>query len=277
MLYAWLTDIHLEFLKNSEAIRFVKGLAAPGRDGLFLTGDISTASKLEFHLRLFEDLFKGPVYFVLGNHDYYGGALEAVRKATAALCRRSDRLHWLPAAGIMQLSPETCVVGHDGWADGRYGDYANSGVMLNDYLEIQDFIQAGSAGRLALLNRLGDQAAAYLNTILPEALDRYNHVFVLTHVPPFKAACCHAGGASTDDWLPHFACRAVGDVLLKQMRAHPARKMTVLCGHTHTRSRVAVLPNLLIKTGGAKYGSPAVQELVDATFGHQVGAASGRE
>ena len=64
MPYAWLTDIHLEFLKDSEAIRFVKGLAVRGLDGLFLTGDISTASKLEFHLRLFEDLFKGPVYQV---------------------------------------------------------------------------------------------------------------------------------------------------------------------------------------------------------------------
>lgn len=260
---AWLTDIHLEFLKDSEAIGFVKGLAARRLDGLFLTGDISTASKLEFHLQIFEDIFKRPVYFVLGNHDYYGGAIETVRKTTEELCSRSNWLHWLPAARILQLSPETCVVGHDGWADGRYGDYANSGVMLNDYLKIQDFIQAGSAGRLALLNRLGDQAAAYLNTILPEALDRYNHVFVLTHVPPFKEACCHEGEISHDDWLPHFACKAVGDVLVKLMAAHPTRKMTLLCGHTHSSGRVEILPNLLIKTGGAKYGSPAIQEIVD--------------
>ncbi len=51
MRYAWLTDIRLEFLRDQEAIRFVEGLAAQDFEGLFLTGDISTASKLEFHLQ----------------------------------------------------------------------------------------------------------------------------------------------------------------------------------------------------------------------------------
>ncbi len=262
MLYAWLTDIHLEFLKDSEAIRFVKGLAAREFEGLFLTGDISTASRLEFHLRLFEDLFKKPVYFVLGNHDYYGGAIETVRKAAEALCSRSSWLHWLPAAGVVELSRDTCLVGHGGWADGRFGDYANSRIMLNDYLKIQNFVQAGDAGRLALLNSLGDQAAQYLDTILQAALVKYKHLFVLTHVPPFKEACCHAGKTSDDNWLPHFACKAVGDVLVERMAAHPAHKMTVLCGHTHSGGRAEILPNLLVKTGGAEYGSPAIQALV---------------
>lgn len=263
MPYAWLTDIHLEFLRDQEAICFVEGLAARDLEGLFLTGDISTASKLEFHLQLFEDIFKRPVYFVLGNHDYYGGAIETVRKATEELCSRSNWLHWLPAAGIIELSRDTCLVGHDGWADGRFGDYEGSGIMLNDYVKIQNFIRAGSVGRLALLNSLGDQAAKYLHTLLHEALAKYKHVFVLTHVPPFKEACWHVGEISVDNWLPHFACKAVGDVLVKLMAAQPARKMTLLCGHTHSSGRAEILPNLLVKTGGAKYGSPKIQEIIE--------------
>ena len=43
--YAWLTDIHLEFFRSKETIAFVKELASQKLDGLFLTGDISTASK----------------------------------------------------------------------------------------------------------------------------------------------------------------------------------------------------------------------------------------
>jgi 3',5'-cyclic AMP phosphodiesterase CpdA len=261
--YAWLTDIHLEFLRDRKAARFIAGLATKDIDGLFLTGDISTASKLEFHLRLFEDIFKGPVYFVLGNHDYYGGAIETVRKATEAFCRRSDRLYWLPAAGVFELSRDTCLVGHDGWADGRFGNYEKSRIMLNDYLKIHNFVQVGGVGRLALLNRLGDQAAEYFQNILPEALAKYNHVFVLTHVPPSKEACCHNGALSDDNWLPHFACQAVGDVLVKFMAAHPNRKMTVLCGHTHSSCQAEILPNLQVKTGGAEYGSPAIQEIFE--------------
>ncbi len=67
---------------SKETIVFVKVLASQKLDGLFLTGDISTASQIEAHLQLFEDLYQSPVYFVLGNHDYYGGSIEAVRKMT---------------------------------------------------------------------------------------------------------------------------------------------------------------------------------------------------
>jgi len=262
MRYAWLTDIHLDFLQDHEAIRFIEKLADQKFDGLFLTGDISTASKLEFHLQLFEKRYKTSVYFVLGNHDYYGGSIETVRKIADA-CNRSNLLHWLPAAGVVELSKDKCLVGHGGWADGRLGDYAGSRILLNDYLKIQNFVQAGSLGRLALLNSLGDQAAEYFKAILPESLAKYKHVIVLTHVPPFKEACLHEGAFSADDWLPHFSCKAVGDVLEKLMIEHPERKMTVLCGHTHYSGQVEVLPNLLVKTGGAEYGSPVIQEIME--------------
>jgi len=76
MQHAWLTDIHLEFLPDKKAVTFVKDLANQGFGGIFLTGDITTAKRLECHLQLFEDIYQAPVYFVLGNHDYYGGAID---------------------------------------------------------------------------------------------------------------------------------------------------------------------------------------------------------
>ncbi len=262
MRYGWLTDIHLEFLGEREARVFIEDLAGQDIDGLFLGGDISTASHLDFHLQLFEKIFQRSVYFVLGNHDYYGGAIETVRKATRELCSRSSLLHWLPMAGVVELSLDTCLVGHGGWADGRLGDYEGSGIMLNDYLKIRNFVQAGGVGRFALLNSLGDQAAEYLQTILPDALVKYKRVFLLTHVPPFKEACWHEGEISDDHWLPHFACKTVGDVLEKLMTEHPDRQLTVLCGHTHSKGYVEILPNLQVKTGMAEYGKPAIQEII---------------
>ena len=135
MRYAWLTDIHLEFLKDKEAVDFGKELATQNLDGLFLPGDISTASQIRGHLKLFEDFYQGPLYFVLGNHDYYGGEIESVRKTVRKNCNKSKWLHWLPATGIVPLSKDTCLVGHDGWADGRLGNYRGSKVLLNDYLK----------------------------------------------------------------------------------------------------------------------------------------------
>lgn len=261
MRYGWLTDIHLEFLKDRLASKFVGELAKQKLAGLFLTGDISTAKRLAFHLQLFAD-HEIPLYFVLGNHDYYGGEIETVRRQTVDFCKQSKWLHWLPACGVVRLSNDTCLLGHDGWADGRLGDYTGSGVMLNDYLQIANFKKAGRLGRLALLNSLGDQAAAYFRETLPVALARYNHLIVLTHIPPFKESCRHEGEISADDWLPHFSCKAVGAVLLEAMQNHPDKEMTVLCGHTHTGGEVNILPNLLVKTGGAEYGSPQIQEII---------------
>lgn len=263
MNYGWLTDIHLEFLTNEEAAAFVKDLASKKMDGLFLTGDISTARQIESHLQFFEDFYQLPVYFVLGNHDYYGGKIDSVRNLVKKICKKSRWLHWLLVSGIVPLSKDVCLIGHDGWADGRLGDYGGSKILLNDYLKIRNFVQAGDVGRLALLNSLGDQAADYLRSILPNALASYNQIIVLIHAPPFKEACWHQGKISPDDWLPHFSCKAIGDVLVEFMSAAPDKQMTVLCGHTHSSGECHILPNLLVKTGEAKYGAPKIQEIIE--------------
>ena len=260
--YAWLTDIHLEFLGSKETVVFVKELAAQKLDGFFVTGDISTALQIEAHLQLLEDVYQSPVYFVLGNHDYYGGSIESVRKLVEEVCSKSKWLHWLSVSGVVRISQDTCLIGHDSWADGRFGDYAGSKVLLNDYLKIQNFVNAREIGRLAVLNSLGGQAATHFQDILPGALEHYNHVIVLTHILPFKESCWHEGEISANDWLPHFPCKAVADVSEKTMEGFPDKQMTVLCGHTHRSGRCRILPNLEVKTGGAKYGSPMIQEVV---------------
>src|SRR5438874_8164912 len=98
------------------------------------------------------------------------------------------------------------------------------------------------------MQELGDEASAYLRSVLPEALRRFRHVIVLTHVPPFREACWHQGRISTDDYLPHFTCKAAGDALREAMAAQPDRQMTVLCGHTHGEGEARILPNLRVLT-----------------------------
>lgn len=257
---AWVTDIHLNFLSREKVEDFCRRIREVAPDALLISGDIAESQNVEPYLRILELTLQLPVYFVLGNHDYYRGSIPAVRAAMEALTARSPFLRWLPSAGVVALTETTGLVGHDGWADGRLGDYANSPVMLTDYVLIRELAGLDSAARLRRLHALGDEAAAHFREVLPRALGRFPHVLLVTHVPPFKEACWHAGRISSDEWLPHFTCAAVGDALLSIMRSHPSRRLTVLCGHTHGQGRAEMLPNLLVLTGGANYGAPHLQE-----------------
>ena len=257
--FAWLTDIHLNFLAPEEVAAFIRDLAHVECDGFIVSGDIGEADDVVAYLDAFESEATRPVYFVLGNHDFYRGSIADVRAAVEKICAERANLHWLARAGVVGVTDRTCLVGHDGWGDGRLGDYWGSNVELNDWWLIEEFAGLEKDQRLLKLQALGEESALHFRTVLPDALARFRNVVVVTHVPPFREACWYEGRTSDDHWLPHFTCRAVGDVLVDAMRNAPGRTMLVLCGHTHGLGEAQILPNLRVLTGGAIYGRPAVQ------------------
>jgi Icc protein len=258
----WLTDIHLNFVQPKKRTAFYAGLRAEGLDAILLGGDIGEAGSVTQFLDEMAGALSLPIYFVLGNHDFYGGSLAAVREAVAGQSAASTWLHWLPTSGVVPLTATTALVGHDSWADGRLGDFFGSEVLLNDYVLIAELRAPGKPARYAKLNSLGDEAAEFLDRQGREAIALYRNIVVLTHVPPFREACWHEGRISDDDYLPHFACRAVGDRLAAIMRGHPDRQMTVLCGHTHSPGVARILDNLEVATGHAEYGQPRLQQVL---------------
>ncbi|MEW6364148.1 MAG: metallophosphoesterase [Acidobacteriota bacterium] len=263
MRIAWLSDVHLNFLTPREAVGFLKSVVRLEPDAVLIGGDIGEAPTVEEYLWEISDTLARPVYFVLGNHDYYGGSIAGVRTRASHICRAVPNLRWLSEAGVVELTGNTALVGDGGWADGRNGDYASSAVMLNDYLLIDEFAGLGRSARLRLLNRLGDESAEHLRKVLPRAFDSHPQVILLTHVPPFREGCWHEGKISNDSYLPHFSCRAAGDALVELMRERPQRSLTVLCGHTHSPGTAQILPNLLVRTASAEYGKPVVQDLIE--------------
>jgi hypothetical protein len=204
-----------------------------------------------------------PIYFVLGNHDFYHGSIAAVRTRVAREASASPWLHWLTASPVIRLTADTALMGHDSWADGRLGDFFHSEVLLNDYLLIEELSGLDKQERYRKLNALGDTAAEFIETRAREALAGSRNVIVLTHVPPFRDSCWHEGRISSDEYLPHFACRAVGERLAALLRAHPEHTMVVLCGHTHSSGVARILDNLEVRTGRAQYGAPALQEVLE--------------
>ena len=258
----WLTDIHLNFLKPKQLDAFLQSLSRETADCFLVSGDIGEADSLVGYLEEMTAILKRPIYFVLGNHDYYGGWIEEVRARIAAL-QKQENLIWLNKVDYIGLSKETVLVGHDSWADGRLGDFEGSSVELNDFHFIDELKLWDRSDRIKAMQELADQAAEHLKRVLPMALKDHSHVIVLNHVPPFKEACWHEGKLSGDDWLPFFSCQVVGDVLKDVMEKHPAAKMTVLCGHTHGAGKCQVLPNLKVVTGSAEYGFPQIQQVLE--------------
>lgn len=259
----WLTDIHLDFLSPRACDEFFATIASHNTDAVFLTGDISIAPALLTHLDTLSQALRTPIYFVLGNHDFYRGSITEVRAAVRERLHTHRLLRYLPDTGVVPLTATTALVGHDGWGDSRYGNYATSPVKLNDHVLIKELTGLTPQRLQQELMRLGDEAASYLRETLPLAFTEYRQVILLTHVPPFRESCWYQGHVSNDEWLPFFACQAVGAVLRETMEARPQCQLTVYCGHTHNSGTAHILPNLTVFTGAAEYGAPQVNGVIE--------------
>jgi 3',5'-cyclic AMP phosphodiesterase CpdA len=263
MRLAWLTDLHLDFVTAAAFSELVAEVRDTMPEALLVGGDTAEASGVLDRLCAFRDQLGVPVYFVLGNHDYYGSSLADVRRAVRETVSRERGLVWLSESSWVPLTARTALVGHDGWGDGGFGNALGTRVSLNDFLLIRELRCRARQELLRRLAVLGEEAAEHLAAELPAALRERQNLVVLTHVPPFREACWYQGSTSGDDWLPFFVCRAAGEVLLKAIQSHPEARATVLCGHTHGAGEAQLLPNLQVHTGGADYGSPRMQRIIE--------------
>ena len=265
MKLAWLTDIHLNFIDENSRQKFYQEVVNTKCEGVLISGDIAEAPCLVDILNEIAEYIDKPIYFVLGNHDYYRGKINEVHDAMTALSKEQKKLFWLPASGINKFENNTFLIGQDGWADGRLGDYQNSRVVLNDSRMIADLFQEKILGKYQLLEKmqkLADSDAMKLQNDLELAINQNpKKIIVLTHVPPFKETCLHQGEISSDDWLPYFSSRVVGDVLTNVSKQNPEIEFLVLCGHTHSAANVCY-GNLAVEVGKADYGRPEIQRII---------------
>jgi predicted MPP superfamily phosphohydrolase len=260
----WLTDVHLNFLNEAQARGFLQAVAEARPDGVLVGGDIAESHDVCEYLALFREIVPAPIYFVLGNHDYYHGSISETRRHVADYCAERPGLHYLTVDHEPhELSPHVGLIGHDGWADGRTGDFARSMVSMMDYRLIAELSARDKRQRLKMLQTLGDEAAAHIRDLLPKALASYRDAMLLTHVPPWRAACWYDGAISDDEWSPHFTCVAMGEAISEIMAEHPEHRLTVLCGHTHGRGECQPLANVQVFTGGAEYGQPTIQRVFE--------------
>jgi Icc protein len=269
---AWLTDIHFDHLKNLDACRgFLETVYDAEPEAVVITGDISMAEYqgapfLKMHLTVIADSFTCPVYFVLGNHDYYGGSIEHTREKVQELSEKASNLHYLTTSDPIELTPNTTILGHDGWYDMRLGQIDPIRFLMTDWELIKEYEHCvkrrgellWTSKILEVSRELADGGVLKIACDLAKTRDR--DVLVLTHVPPFEATAKYKGQPSELIALPVFVCKAMGDMLLDEA-ANYERNITVLTGHTHDPVDVQIAENLRVKVGAAQYGKPRFEIL----------------
>jgi len=259
----WISDIHFEHLEAEQITQFLEETAKWESDLVLIGGDITLAAHHYQHLKQIESVLNRPIYFVMGNHDYYGGSIDQVRSGVQKIEEISTHLTWLPDAGVVSLTDKTALIGHGCWADGRAGDFHLRPELMTDYFAIEEFRGLDDSTRLKKLKELGTEAAGHLENCLGQALYTHDEVLILTHVPPFAESCFYRGKRATDDILPHFVCQAAGQAIQGIIRKTPDKQVTVLSGHTHSASEVDILPNLKVITAETEYGLPAIQSIIE--------------
>jgi predicted phosphohydrolase len=276
--YAWATDIHLDHLHHdAQLVDFAQSLVVTEPQGIFITGDISNAVKVVYHLSALERVVQRPVYFVLGNHDYYNGSIDDVRKAMRELSNMSQFLKYMPLSPYVILTPNTAVVGHDGWYDALNGNASGSRFLMNDWCMTKDFIQNSgghqymrSTGNIkdrnALISqvrKLAHDGVMHVHNGIKAAARHYKNIIVLTHYPPFVESHVHEGRVGDAEAQPWFTSKMMGDMLMDASRAFPNINFTVLAGHTHGHYDGKPAPNLQVHVGAADYGHPALAGLIE--------------
>lgn len=267
MRLVWTTDLHLNTVPTHEWEQWVDQANAIQADGLVITGDISEGDDVVPQLQRIVTDINLPVYFVLGNHDFYGSTFQSTRQNVIHACRDSQQLYYLTDLSALQLSAGIYLVGEDGWADGTVGNYEESTIHLRDFESIGDFKVSGQFAWKQQLFELGRASATRLRTKLAQLPTDTRQVLFLTHAPPFREACWYEGKTTDDNWAPFFVAGQVGDTLLDFSRLNPDCKITVLCGHTHHAGLATMNPNLQVHTGSATLGRPKVEATITVACG----------
>lgn len=253
---AWVTDIHLDRLHEHDYLEYKDYLATLKPDCLMISGDIAEGEKVCEFLNDFDNAFDFPIYFVLGNHDFYWSSFATREKEVKNAVDKSQYLHWLSRSGVVGLNESTALIGIEGWGDGRNGLLNLSEASSRDVRSIDDYKGLDRREIAELLQTRGDLYAKMLRPQLLDAVENFEKVILVTHVPPFVEACFDRSlRICGEHKLPFYTCKAIGDLLLEVMQKNTNCELTVLCGHTHENADVRVLENLRVRVKESGYGT----------------------
>lgn len=273
MKLTWATDIHLNFIWDFEKKSW-KNFISPGLtdlrpidvfkdldgDAFIISGDIAESDSFGPLLKELHEIVKKPIYFILGNHDYYGGSFHLAHQEASNL-DGPDLIH-LRKHNFIALTDQVGLVGQEGLYDVRLGAAQRSNLQMNDFYHIKELSEVNyqKSTLIKKIQELADLEAKMALAKLRLAALEFSTVYFATHYPPFAGATWHQGSISDSTWLPYFSSKAMGGVLEIVAGEFPKTKFIVLCGHTHSSGIYKFGENLTVWTGISDYGRPQISK-----------------
>jgi len=260
----WATDTHFDFVKGKRPSFMFGQLIRdenPDATGLIVTGDITTGSAAGISIENLAKGFERPVYFVLGNHDYYERSWEVVDKVTAQTVEEVDNLHWLDQ-GFHMIADGVALCGGGGWYDAYYGNSMTE-IELMDFVVIRELAHNPRGLILEKCRARAQMQANIMAGQIREAIKVADTIVVATHVSPYQESSWHEGEPSNRDWVPWFSSASTGMMLQELAKQNKDKKFVVLCGHSHSPGIYQHRDNIVVYTGKAVYRFPDLCGWID--------------
>lgn len=262
--YLWYTDAHFDSVDILNKIKFLFRLRSEKPSGIFLTGDIANGPFTKFYLKILAKTVDCPIYFVLGNHDYWFSSFEETHNSIKRLCKEYPNLIWLNNSDIIPLKPKVALIGTDGWYDGNVGnpDYLKYTI---DWLLIKELRNQPSANaRLAKFKKIAYESSIDIEHKIQKAIDLgYKTIYILTHYPPWKEATRDSGTFLEEFWLPYNVNYILGKTIENIMHNKKKIYVKILAGHIHVDKWIHVKRNIECKINESKYfGSLRNEEVI---------------
>ena len=212
----------LPFLKR----RFINRINSSESDGLIITGDISNGMMLESHLRYLATHYDRPIYFVLGNHDYYWRHRDSVESDVRRLCRLHDNLHWLSDEDEpVSLKSGIALVGDEGWYDVAVGGHGMSKWCIDRLINLDYLPLASYDQQVEVWKERAHRSTKKLISKINDALDNHDVVYVATHFPPWVEASRSNWQLSREYWLSYNTNFVLGQEIENLMKNRSGEKI----------------------------------------------------
>ena len=209
---------------------------------------------LYYDLYLLATCVRCPIYFVLGNHDYWTSSIDKIHDKIRKLCKQFPHLIWLSQSDVIPLNNEVAIIGDEGWFDGRNGNTDYLKLTVDQYM-IEDFRKYKTIDeKLECWRNMALKSSFNIEAKLHKALELgYKTVYILTHFPPWIEATRDRGTILEKFWLPYNTNIKLGQTIENIMCKRLQSKVIVLCGHTHCDSTIHVSANVECKVNTNKH------------------------
>lgn len=257
--YLFLTDPHIDYILSFKFKSILEKIKKFPIKAIFAAGDFANGNSGLKYLEILQKTTNFPIYYVLGNHDFWGSTFEKTEKLHSS--NKNSNLNYLTSLEKpIRLNDNTCLIGENGWYDGGWG--VNHYLLISslDFLLIKNLsIFSSREEKLRAVENLARLSIERLSNKLHLALEEYDTVYLLTHVPPWP-------DETSVDWIdelwkPYNSCKLMAEFLQKVMANYPNKKLKIWAGHTHM-DHYLVKGNIEMRVASASLGSINIDTII---------------